>query len=362
MSGTSADAIDAVLAEFSPHPVLVASHSYTLPASLKQEIHALSRPGHNEIERAFDLDAALGELFAKSVGELLSKTEINPRDILAIGSHGQTIRHRPATAEKPGFSWQIGDPNIIAERTGITTVADFRRRDIAAGGQGAPLVPAFHHAIFHSTDRDRVVLNIGGISNITWLPAQGSVIGFDTGPGNTLMDAWIQRHKGLPFDRNGDWAATGNKSSALLEKLLDDSYFSLPAPKSSGPERFNLAWLDKILHEPAFSTLSPEDIQATLLDLTVQSVASSIRPYAPDEVYVCGGGYRNTQLMKRLQIALPESIPGSTADLGVDPEWAEALAFAWLAKQTIEGKPGNMEAVTGAERKCVLGGIYPGCY
>lgn len=360
MSGTSADAIDAVLVDFSTSTAIQETHSHPYSTTISQSIRALARPAANEIERALELDITLGKLFAAATLALLSKAGISSQNIIAIGSHGQTIRHRPATSDQAGFSWQIADPNTIAEITGITTIADFRRRDIAAGGQGAPLVPAFHQSVFQCAQQNRMIVNIGGIANVTWLPTTGAVVGFDTGPGNTLMDAWVQQHRHQAYDAEGRWAEGGNVDELLLSNLLKDRFFTLPFPKSTGPEYFNLPWLAQHLGE---ASASPQNIQATLLALTARSIAQTTLALAPKEntdVFVCGGGAKNTALMHCLQKQLPDFSVCSTATLGVDPLWVEALAFAWLAKQTIEGKAGNLAGVTGAQGGRILGGVYPG--
>ena len=359
MSGTSADAIDAVLVDLNNNPKLVAQHTLPFPIDIQQKIHAIALPGDNEIDRMGALDAVLGKLFAQTCTELLAKAELSADQIIAIGSHGQTIRHRPPDTTEGVFTLQIGDPNLIAELTGITTVADFRRRDMAAGGQGAPLVPAFHRAIFHSSTKDRAIVNIGGMANITWLPAQGKVLGFDTGPGNVLMDIWIAEHLGDTYDRNGAWAHSGNPCPSLLKELLATPYFELAAPKSTGRENFNRAWLGEKLKKGA-SQLPPNDIQATLLELTAITIADSIQGLnqTSKDVFVCGGGAYNTALMQRLQELLPNDILASTSILGIDPQWVEAMAFAWLAHETINHRPGNLREVTGAEREVILGGIY----
>lgn len=359
MSGTSADAIDAVVVDLQSTPQLLAQHTLPLPIKTRQQIHALSLPGDNEIDRMGALDAELGHLFAQTSLELLDKSGINASQITAIGSHGQTIRHRPPGSSEGTFTLQIGDPNLIAELTGITTVADFRRRDMAAGGQGAPLVPAFHRAIFHTQVKDRVIVNIGGMANITWLPAQGQTLGFDTGPGNVLMDGWIHSHSGGSYDKNGVWAASGQAHPELLADLLADAYFTLPAPKSTGRESFNRAWLDKSLAK-LVPPPSPVDVQATLLELTVATIADSICSLGQTakEIYVCGGGAYNPRLMQRLQDLLPTDKVASTSVLGIDPQWIEAMAWAWLAQQTINHRTGNLREVTGAKREVILGGVY----
>jgi anhydro-N-acetylmuramic acid kinase len=358
MSGTSADGIDAALVDMQPSPQLV-TH-YTLPFSkpLRDQIHAISLPGHNEIDQMGQLDTALGRKFAECVLELIALAGVTSKDIVAIGSHGQTIRHRPPGSPAGPFTLQIGDPNVIAELTGITTVADFRRRDMAAGGQGAPLVPAFHHAVFHSPVMDRVIVNIGGMANITWLPANGAVIGFDTGPGNVLMDLWIQEHRQQAFDWDGAWAGSGKTIPELLSSLLSDPFFNRPFPKSTGREYFNHDWLIRHLQTlPA--TPKQEDVQATLLSLTARSISDSIKSLGtPKEVFLCGGGAFNKQLFQSIHGLLPACNLATTAGCGIDPQWIEAMAFAWLAQQTINHRPGNLCAVTGAKREVVLGGIY----
>lgn len=359
MSGTSADAIDAVLVDLQSTPQLLAQHTLPLPIKTRQQIHALSLPGDDEIDRMGALDVDLGKLFARTTLQLLASAGISPAQINSIGSHGQTIRHRPPGSSEGTFTLQIGDPNLIAELTGITTVADFRRRDMAAGGQGAPLVPAFHRAIFHAQDKDRVIVNIGGMANLTWLPTQGQTLGFDTGPGNVLMDIWIAEHLGKSYDQNGAWAASGTVCQALLDELLATPYFRLPAPKSTGRESFNRAWLDENLRKLK-STLAPADVQATLLELTAITIADSINGLSQSskDIFVCGGGAYNNALMQRLKVLLPKDTVASTAVLGVDPQWIEAMAFAWLAQQTINHRPGNLREVTGATREVILGGVY----
>lgn len=359
MSGTSADAIDAALVDLQSTPKLIAQHSLALPAKVRQKIHSLSIPSDNEIDRMGSLDVDLGQLFAQTSLELLANAGVSAHQIAAIGSHGQTIRHRPPGSPEGTFTLQIGDPNLIAELTGITTVADFRRRDMAAGGQGAPLVPAFHRAIFHSPNTNRVIVNIGGMANITWLPAQGLVLGFDTGPGNVLMDIWIAEYLGKSYDQDGAWAGSGQACATLLGELLGEPYFKLPAPKSTGRESFNRSWLDDHLRK-LVSAPAPADIQATLLELTAVTIADSIKSLSqtPKEVFVCGGGAYNTALMQRLAQLMTQDSLASTAALGVDPQWIEAMAFAWLAQQTINHRPGNLREVTGATREVILGGIY----
>lgn len=367
MSGTSIDAIDAVLVDFSTQtPTLINALNYPIPNSLRADLQALCQPGDNEIERMGYADTQLGSLFAEAVNELLNKSNTPAKNICAIGSHGQTIRHTPE-GNHP-FTIQIGDANQIAERTGITTVADFRRRDMAAGGQGAPLVPAFHAAVFgdnefQSPEHTRVILNIGGISNITVLPVKAdyAVSGFDTGPGNGLMDAWVQKNKQQNFDQNGQWAATGNVNKTLLTQLLSSDFLSKTPPKSTGRELFNLNWLEQQLS--AVSENIPEvDVQATLCEFTAISITDAINQHGNEatEVIVCGGGARNHFLMKRLSEHLKQIDVNTTDDLGLPAEWVEAAAFAWLARETLANRPGNVPSVTGADHPVVLGGIYPG--
>ncbi len=360
MSGTSVDAIDAALVSISNggKPVLIASHAHPIPPELRGEIQALMRAGANEIERHGELDMALGELFAVAANEVLRLSGLGKKDIRAIGSHGQTLRHRPRASHP--FTLQIGNPSMIAERTGIATVADFRARDIAAGGEGAPLVPAFHRMMFHSERCNRVILNIGGIANVTYLPADPvqPVSGFDTGPGNTLLDRWMGRHNAHDCDDAGQWAASGKSSKVLLEKMLTDGYFALAPPKSTGREHFNLDWLDA--HLEKIPPVSAADVQATLLQLTASTIAEAIRRSLPKtaEIYVCGGGAHNRELMAALTKNFTGLPVATTAALGLHPDWVEAVAFAWLAHQTLEGRPGNIPSVTGARREVILGGIY----
>lgn len=361
MSGTSLDGIDAVLVELESRPKLLAANTYPIAPSLRADLFALCQPGEDEIERMGRADRALGLELASAVNHLLHTAGVDACEVRAIGSHGQTIRHRPTLGSHGThhpFTLQIGDPTSIAHHTGITTVADFRRRDMAAGGQGAPLVPAFHRAVFGGP-RHRVIVNIGGISNITGLPTEGAVTGFDTGPGNTLLDGWIQRHQDVTYDADGAWAARGQVLPELLAALLEEAFFAAPPPKSTGRELFNLPWLERHLHhaQDAFAI----DIQATLAELTARAITQGIKslPFEAHEVFVCGGGAYNHDLMVRLEAQLHPRILASTAQLGIAPEWVEAVAFAWLAQQTLAGRPGNEPAVTGAEKYCTLGAIYP---
>jgi len=360
MSGTSMDAIDAAVVNFGGQtPTLIASHSEPLDSETRHSLLGLCQNGDNELERMARLDVRMGRLFAAAALAALRASGLAPAQISAIGSHGQTIRHEPSGGEP--FSIQIGNPSIIVEATGITTVADFRTRDIAAGGQGAPLAPAFHNAVFRCTNHDRAVINIGGIANITYLPAATTedVTGFDIGAGNVLMDAWASLHLNAPLDRDGQWAAGGTVNDALLTTLLNDAYFRSNPPKSTGREYFNLPWLNRALEQ--FPTVpSPQDVQATLAELTARTICEAINQYAPktQRLLLCGGGVHNRTLVGRITCLLPGMQVASTASLGVDPDWLEAMAFAWLAKQTLAAQPGNLPSVTGARHPAVLGGIY----
>lgn len=357
MSGTSMDGVDAVLVDFATEKAqLICSHTEEIPSHLLKGLQRLCLPGNDEINRLGRLDRSVGELFGLAVNHLMAKSGIDKSHVIAIGSHGQTVRHMPNL--EVGFTLQIGDPNTIATITGIDVIADFRRKDIALGGQGAPLVPAFHQQTFAQTDKKRVILNIGGIANVTYLPGNSEhVVGFDTGPGNTLIDAWIQQAKNEPFDENGQWAQSGNTNTDLLTQLLSHPYFSLDYPKSTGRELFNQAWLEQQLS--AFNDLSEEDIQSTLLDLTCHSIAKDILKLAPEgELFVCGGGAFNAELIHRITALLPDYHIQTTSALGVDPKWVEGIAFAWLAMRHHLGLPANLPAVTGASREAVLGGYF----
>jgi anhydro-N-acetylmuramic acid kinase len=359
MSGTSMDGVDAALAEIDDEQTLLQdSFSLPIPGSLYTSLATLcAGNADHEIELMAETDRLIGQLFAEAAQGLLDKNGLQASNIVAIGSHGQTIRHAPDN--KPGWTIQIGDPNTIAEQTGITTVADFRRRDIAAGGQGAPLVPAFHEAVFRSDTQDRVILNIGGMANITILSADRSppVTGFDTGPGNVLIDEWIQLCEHRDYDDKGHWGAGGNCNETLLKLFLEDNYFHQLPPKSTGRETFNIAWLHEFTRRQQYRNI---DIQATLTELTAVSIADAVKQYAAatGEILVCGGGAHNDYLLARLAANLPGIRIESSALHGLDPDWVEAVAFAWLAKQTLEKKTGNLPGVTGAAGPRVLGGIY----
>jgi anhydro-N-acetylmuramic acid kinase len=355
MSGTSMDGIDAVAATFADHSVqLLGTLHQPYPAALRDELLAAIdiEIGVSRIGR---LDRRIGECFRDAAASVIRQSGVLAADIAAIGSHGQTIRHEP-NAPHP-YSLQIGDAATIALGTGIRTVADFRRADIAAGGQGAPLVPPFHRWLFADPDTDRVVVNIGGIANVTILRADGSpVTGFDTGPGNTLLDRWIRQNKGHSYDRDGAWAASGTVDKALLERCLAFDYFSAAPPKSTGFEQFNLDWLAG----RDIGGCEPANVQATLCELTARTIANDIARHAPrtSEVYVCGGGAHNSELMRRLADRLPGSVLDTTAVAGLHPDWVEATAFAWLAMRTVHNQTGNLPSVTGATRKVVLGAIH----
>jgi anhydro-N-acetylmuramic acid kinase len=360
ISGTSADGIDCALVDFSAPPLkLLRTHSHPIPNELRNEILELMVPTNNEIDRLGVADQLLGEEFAKAVEQLLAEANIDAAQIKAIGSHGQTLRHRPPGELTRAYTLQIGDPNIIAERTGITTVGDMRRRDMAAGGQGAPLAPIIHQQLFKSFASDRVIVNIGGIANITHLQMDGTVLGFDTGPGNCLMDAWISRHQQKNYDHNGEWAAKGQAQNDLLQSLLMHPYFSTPSPKSTGREMFTMAWLDSILK--VLREYKAEDVQATLLHLSANTIANHIRDLnlpKDSDIYICGGGAHNSVLMEELGRQLHPYPVASTELVGLSPDWVEACAFAFMAKQTLDRQPGNLPSVTGANRPVILGGVY----
>jgi len=358
MSGTSMDGVDAALVSFRPDGFKLHGTAHTdYPGELLDRLRKLAA-NQGTPDDVGHTDRQVGEIFAETAISLLKSTGISAEQVAAVGSHGQTVRHQPDAAHP--FSLQLGDPNVIAERTGITTIADFRRRDMAAGGQGAPLAPAFHQNAFGDHATARAIVNIGGIANATLLPARsGETLGFDTGPGNGLMDAWVLRHLGRNFDENGHWAGQGNIIHSLLEELLDDSYFDAPAPKSTGKEYFNLEWLDQRL--AGRERDNPADVQRTLLELTAVSVVQSVERYAnPHQVFICGGGAHNPLLMRRLSELLQPVRVQSTQAVGLDPSWVEPVAFAWLAMRHIEGKSGNLPGVTGAEGERILGVRYPG--
>jgi anhydro-N-acetylmuramic acid kinase len=357
MSGTSMDGIDAALVRFGDHTVAtVASASYDYPQQLRTQLYAASCDPHAcGVDQLGELHTWTGECFRDASIALLERTDVPADRVRAIGSHGQTIRHQPGATHR--FTLQIGNPAIIASGTGIDTVADFRVADMALGGQGAPLAPAFHDWLFRHESDDRVVLNIGGIANITVLPTGGkNATGFDTGPGNTLLDAWTRKHKDEPYDDAGHWAASGNVNDALLSHWLSDTYFSREGPKSTGFEYFNLARFDG----PETDAIVPADVQATLAELTAISVADCIRrtANASSSVYVCGGGAHNDYLLARIAAHLPDVTLATTAAVGLDPDNVEAVAFAWLAMRRLEAQPGNLPSVTGASRPAILGAVH----
>lgn len=355
MSGTSLDGLDIALIDLSENLRLVDHHYLPMPAALRSDLLGLCSPGPDEIARAAIAEQHWAELAATGIHELLDGCGLAASDIRAIGSHGQTIRHEPAR----GFTVQIGNPALLAELTGIDVVADFRRRDMAAGGQGAPLVPAFHEALFGDTRHPCAVLNIGGFSNLSLIAPGQAVRGFDCGPGNVLLDAWINRHHGTGYDHDGAWAQTGALNEALLARLLGDPFFAGQGPKSTGRELFNLIWLED--HLASLSALEPADVQRTLLELTARSIVESLLQAQPAtrELLVCGGGAHNGSLMKRLQQLLPGCTVASTASRGVPPDWVEAMAFAWLAHCCLQRIPANRPSVTGAKGLRILGAVYP---
>jgi anhydro-N-acetylmuramic acid kinase len=353
MSGTSLDGVDAALVDFTRAPCrLVASHFAPYPDALRAEALALNSPGPDELARAALLANALSEQYAAAVRVLLAAARVDRVLVAAIGCHGQTVRHRPDL----GYTVQLVNGALLAELTEVAVVCDFRNRDVAAGGQGAPLVPAFHAACFAAPGRRRVIANIGGIANITCLRPGEPVRGFDTGPGNVLLDLWTARHRGEPFDRDGVWAASGKVVDALLRTMLAEPFFGLPPPKSTGRDLFSAAWLAQFAPERH----APADVQATLAALTATSIADAVEQSGgAEEVFVCGGGASNAHLMRTLAGALPGVRVASTAAVGVDPDWVEAMAFAWLAREALAGRHGNAPEVTGATGPRVLGAVYP---
>ena len=359
ISGTSADGIDVALASFDPAPRLHAALTHPYPEDLRRRILELAQgDGRIAVDELGALDVQIAQSFAAAAGALLRRQGVVASAVTALGSHGQTVRHRPL--QQPAYTMQLGDPNMIAEFTGITTVADFRRRDMACGGQGAPLAPAFHAAMLPRDVRTRVVLNLGGIANITILSPDAAVSGFDTGPASCLLDAWAQQQLGTPFDANGAFAARGKTDADLLARLLADSYFAAPPPKSTGREVFHPTWLQQHLRK---SALAPADVQATLVALTARSIADAVRTYASaaDEVLVCGGGVHNPVLMAAIAAELTPIPLTSTTTLGIDPDFVEAMLFAWLARERLAGRAiADLPAATGARGARVLGGIYFG--
>jgi anhydro-N-acetylmuramic acid kinase len=355
MSGSSLDGLDFALIEQDERPRLVATHYIPMPDDLRAELLGLCASGPDEIARVGIAEQKWVRLAAQGVLALLDNQNVSAGEIRAIGSHGQTVRHEPAR----GFTLQIGNPALLAELTGITVVSDFRKRDIAAGGQGAPLVPAFHEALFDDNKDYRAVLNVGGFSNLSLIEIDKPVSGFDSGPGNVLLDAWIQAQRGLSYDKDGAWGESGTVNPDLLKSMLSDQFFQTKGPKSTGREVFNLGWVQH--HMFQLPTLKPEDVQATLLEVTALSITESLQSAQAQtkELLVCGGGAHNKALMARLAALLPNTKVSSTADFGVDPDWVEAMAFAWLAHCALESVPANRPSVTGAKGLRVLGAIYP---
>jgi anhydro-N-acetylmuramic acid kinase len=355
MSGTSVDGVDAVLADLSAAPHSVAAAHVAFPDALRRELNALQTSGADELHRAALAANALMDCCAGAVGAVLRQAGIGHPAIAAIGVHGQTVRHRPDL----GYTTQLANPARLAEATGITVVADFRSRDVAAGGQGAPLVPALHAALFRLHDRHRVVINLGGIANVTDLPPAGPVRGFDTGPGNTLLDAWCERHTGERFDRDGAWGATGRLNAELLAALRSDAYFARPPPKSTGRDHFHLAWLERHL-APLRPAPRPIDVQRTLLALTARTIAEAVAAHcgSATEVLICGGGAHSAALRSELDAALVPRTVATTATLGIPVGEVEALAFAWLAREALAGRASSLPEVTGARGSRILGAIY----
>lgn len=366
ISGTSIDAIDCALIECSHDAIrLLATQSGVIPDSLRERIVLLCNGKNIDLPLLGSTDIDIGRAFADTINSLLSICGINKNQIIAIGSHGQTVYHLPEG--RSPFSLQIGDPNTIAELTGITTVADFRRRDMAAGGQGAPLAPLFHQQFFHHPTRTRCVVNIGGISNISWINpnTDSSPSGYDTGPGNVLMDGWIRRHHNLPYDNNGQWAESGQVSEILLQRMLAEPYFKLKSPKSTGRELFNSRWLDAHIEAVASINEATADVQRTLLELTATTITGAInRDLATqnstfaDDLIVCGGGAHNAVLLARLQKLLPNTRVVASDEHGLAPDWVEAATFAWLANKTLLREKVKTQSLTGAKNPVILGGVY----
>lgn len=361
MSGTSLDGIDVAVVDFHlDHGMqLKAAETFPFDRALRQDLLKLISSGRSHLQQLGQIDMALGYAYSDAINQLLAETHISAGQVEAIGCHGQTVYHAPDAAHP--FSMQIGNAHVIAENTGIDTVSDFRQRDIILGGQGAPLVPAFHQSLFHDDQKNRVIANIGGIGNITILPADANaeVSGFDTGPGNVLLDQWYQQHHNDLYDDNGQWARDGEVDEALLQLLMADPFFQQAAPKSTGREYFNLNWLTQKLAE-LDKPIKARAVQKTLVQMTADSISHAIKHYAADsdEVFVCGGGAHNAVLMRTLGEALPEMTVDTTAQLGLAPDWVEACAFAWLARQFMHHKAGNLPAVTGARKAALLGALY----
>ena len=361
MSGTSLDGVDGVVVDFSgPRQQVLAHASLPFEPALAAELLALNTPGSNELHRAALAANALARRCADVVAALLQASGLAPSGIRAIGAHGQTVRHQPGAHDGTGYTWQLNHPALLAELSGIPVVADFRSRDLAAGGQGAPLVPAFHQGVFGEPGQTVLALNIGGISNLSVLGADGSVRGFDCGPGNALLDHWCRRHTGRPYDDGGRWAASGEVLPALLERLLDEPFLRQPPPKSTGRDLFNPDWLEHRLD--GFAGAAPADVQATLTEFTARACAADAAPHAAaagTPLWVCGGGALNRHLMARLQALLPALRVADSTGRGLPPQQVEACAFAWLARQHVLGRPGALASVTGAAGDRVLGAYHP---
>ncbi|WP_036301677.1 anhydro-N-acetylmuramic acid kinase [Methylotenera sp. L2L1] len=355
MSGTSLDGVDVALVTFNhlQHPQLLKTHFVAYSPTLRAQILALQHPTDNELETTALIGNTLARLYATAVNELLSAAKIDAKSVTAIGCHGQTIRHRPEL----GFTMQIGNAALLSELTGITVISDFRSRDIAAGGQGAPLVPAFHQDVFAHKKHNRAIINIGGIANITYLSSSGAIFGFDSGPGNMLLDAWIKQHLGLDYDADGQWSSTGRIIEPLLDAMLSEPYFSAPPPKSTGRDLFNDAWLNHWLTTQQYA---PNDVARTLVALSALSIANAINQYCReiDEIYLCGGGAKNKLLASDLQSLMGQVRLESTDKLGMGVDWVEAIAFAWLAKKCLSQESANLPEVTGAKGLRILGAIY----
>jgi anhydro-N-acetylmuramic acid kinase len=367
MSGTSLDGVDGVLATFAnagAGPIQIQAHAHRAFArAQRHELLALNAAGHDELHRAALAGNALARTYASIVSDLLQQARVDASDVMAIGAHGQTVRHRPREFDGTGYTVQLNNPALLAELTGIDVVSDFRSRDVAAGGQGAPLVPAFHRAVFAQTGDSIAVLNVGGISNLSVLAGDGSTLGFDCGPGNVLMDHWCLTHTGAAFDRGGAWAASGTVSHNLLAALQRETYFDLAPPKSTGRDLFNPDWLvPRLCALPDAATVAPHDVQATLTELTAWACAQAVLRHAAgaSRVIVCGGGALNVQLMHALTARLPTLLVQTSDAWGVPIDQVEAAAFAWLARALVRREPGNLMAVTGAVGPRVLGALYPG--
>lgn len=364
MSGTSLDGVDGVLVDFAEGTQVLWHASRGFDAALRAELLALNTPdGRDELHRAALAANALARSYAEVVRELLQATGLAPAQIAAIGAHGQTVRHRPQMFDGTGYTLQLNSPALLAELSGVAVVADLRSRDVAAGGQGAPLVPAFHQGVFGRPGETVLVLNIGGIANLSVLAGDGTVLGFDCGPGNALMDGWCQTHTGQPYDDGGQWAATGQVLPALLDRLLAEPFLQQPPPKSTGRDLFHADWLAGHLSASATSAADarPADVQATLTEFTARACAGAVQRFGRGggELLVCGGGAFNTQLMQRIAALLPGVAVDTTAARGLPPQQVEAAAFAWLARQALLGLPGNLPAVTGARGPRILGAIHP---